>query len=1690
MSEELNDLFTRMKAQHAAEQSQQQPPMSFWTQPPPPQHGYQPPSVSSPLFSPPAENPNPHHPSNVISPASRASPFPTPGAHPQPQDQNRAHNLLNLLRSNGSQAPSEASLMSSLQNVHTPDTSQRTSSGQHGNMLSTSDLVASLQRRPSAQNAAPAPGAEAAKHFESTAGQANTQDFLLNLLTKPSKVASPAASQAGSISLDAAVKKSSDASSVNKLAQSLAEASIKSADTPEPSSSIPLASPPAAVKLEAPQPSKAGIFSYVNPFDQLHESSPLNRTPQPQPQEKKIEILKHDRATSDSPSGELGAPAEKRKKLSSPNKKPAQPAVAVKSPQSVSKKLEEVSSQVQDEAEQALATAAKKEKPTPAKASEASTSAAAKPAVDETVDTDWSTAEDEDAKQEEEAKVEVFNFPMKPFVTLQLTSNRVARPFRPSTWESATPIARLKKEFSHDDRALATASQSHIIYAVVPSEKKPDTGLKIIRQEDGKNKHLWAKTGERLCNVQVSSVTQGDVESILATGVNGTIFYTTLAKSRGDLFDDDNVESQGFIMSPPPNSDEPSSSSTFGTSSAIKTRAKLSNRHSDEYFAVARGRQIHIIAPEIVKERAYTNQNTRTVDTEKYLAEHSLSINTAKAGKDFCFSEDDTTLISLDKVGKVKFWDIRSLTSAIESVNQASFEQSPRNELKEPIYSFAAGASPLHPDDKMSPSSVMLLDKDRACAKGVALRYLLVGFQQNHILQLWDLGLGKCVQELRFPESPGSTNAMCTVNYHPKSGIICASHPGRNSIYFIHLSAPRYNLPQMSQAAYISLLARGDQNLPRPESTAIMSGMREYSLGKVGELRSVDMLKSPFPSANAPDDAAQETLFELYIEHSKGVVGMLIKRDDLGWDAKGKMVKPKDALEAGLVKVGELNPPRQGEPSTTSQPEAPARQPNKSKKDRETAKPEPKVQVKEAAPKPAAIPETQVPAPTAKIEQSKQIPEAPSSTNPPLMTPDSYAMAASKAKSKSPSREREAEKAAAAPEPAAEASARSLTPNVSSAAPSTIDTDVQDAISKQFTALYQKLDQDKRVAEASSSAKQDAILRLVSSTLTDNVEQTLHKIVSSSIESKVIPALTKDTSRVIERKLAETFNKQVTDSIAKELKSAVPGAVSAALRDTQVTRALSTHIVDEVTKQVKMDMGGLVQRSMQTVQTNMSAQITQSSQSTQKAILDVESQLGTKFREMSQQQAKQNEMLASLTSTVHDLASMVQSMKEEHGRLSSQLSNQQSTPQAQAQAQAPVSQTPREPETPAEPTPEEPTEISRLTQMLKNAEYQQATIEWLQSPNQAELFDNLFMYLNPLYLQQVSSLVALSVSAAITSSFETNVDKRLEWLGTIVSNIDAADPDIRDVAPKIMDVLSQRLQGAYMQLAESQPRDENALRKMVTLNRQIADSTPPSSHHLLSSIPYHRLYQQHLWISPPTQIPPFARRHTLSKPILASARQPITMNIFRILGDLSHLASLFILIAKMRSSSSASGISFKSQFLYMLVYVTRYLDFFWTNPTHSLWNTTFKILFTGAQSYIVYLMLNDYKPTHDPNQDTFRVEYLLGGSAVLGILFPYYYTPGEMLWAFSIWLESVAILPQLFMLQRTGSAETITTHYLFALGAYRALYIPNWIWRYAMEGHFDPIPVMAGLVQTVLYTDFFYIYWTKIMQGKQFNLPV
>lgn len=212
------------------------------------------------------------------------------------------------------------------------------------------------------------------------------------------------------------------------------------------------------------------------------------------------------------------------------------------------------------------------------------------------------------------------------------------------------------------------------------------------------------------------------------------------------------------------------------------------------------------------------------------------------------------------------------------------------------------------------------------------------------------------------------------------------------------------------------------------------------------------------------------------------------------------------------------------------------------------------------------------------------------------------------------------------------------------------------------------------------------------------------------------------------------------------------------------------------------------------------------------------------------------------------------------------------------------------------------------------------------------------------------------------------------------------------------------------------------------------------------------------------------------------------MNIFRIVADLSHMVSQLLLLYSIHRNKSINGLSLKTQILYVVVFVFRYLDVF--TSYISLYNTFMKFFFLATSIYTTYLMTYKYQKTIRENIDTFPAKYLGMFSGVMALVFTHAYSFREVTWSFSIWLESVAIVPQLYMLQRTGSAENITTHYIFALGIYRALYIPNWIYRYFFEGRFDYVSVLAGILQTVVYSDFFYIYYTKVMQGKSFELPV
>lgn len=218
------------------------------------------------------------------------------------------------------------------------------------------------------------------------------------------------------------------------------------------------------------------------------------------------------------------------------------------------------------------------------------------------------------------------------------------------------------------------------------------------------------------------------------------------------------------------------------------------------------------------------------------------------------------------------------------------------------------------------------------------------------------------------------------------------------------------------------------------------------------------------------------------------------------------------------------------------------------------------------------------------------------------------------------------------------------------------------------------------------------------------------------------------------------------------------------------------------------------------------------------------------------------------------------------------------------------------------------------------------------------------------------------------------------------------------------------------------------------------------------------------------------------------------MNPFRVLGDLSHLASILILIQTIKTSNSIEGMSLKTQALYVLVFLTRYSDLLALHWV-SFYNTLMKLFFIASSIYILDLLQRSKKTNPIAYKemllrDTFNVRYLLISSLVLALIFNHKFTFFEILWSFSVWLESVAILPQLFMLSKSGKAKSLTIHYIFALGIYRTLYIPNWIWRWYAEAEFrfDKLAFFTGLIQTLIYSDFFYIYYKKVIRNKGTDL--
>lgn len=1225
-------------------------------------HGYLHPSVSSTVQSPSPANTPPHHGSDILSPN-----VPAPLAE-QPQQSNnpdRAANLLNLLKF--SQNPPASQPQAPVTGPEQPRSPQgQEAAPSHERNISASDLVASLfsKQAPAAPAVTPPVVPGGSQPRQSSINNAdpaeNTQDMLLRLLNRPKP--GPDAEEAPALVAVQAPAEAND----QPVKETLLE-------VVEPTPQEP-AKPETVVSPSSREP----LFNYVNPFDQLAAASPRKKSPLPEAggESPAVEVMKQKvnaSATVEPTLAPESAATEERsqspilddeqreavnevvgrlvdeigRSLSGESKsatgaKAALPTARAEPSEvfsSIASHLGETAAEAKEAA--AVIQPEEPEKQPMADAPEAPAGQSGNEAAEGLADS-WESAEDS-AEKEEERVVSVHNFPLRPFISITVkTQPGTLATFRD---DGIMDIARLKKEFDQLDRSLTAATSDYIVYALAKSG-----GVRVIRQDDGSDKQVFRSTRDRVFNVTLCTsmgpYNNPDVQAILGIGVSGTVYWTLISRYGRDFFEEDALESESLIFPPFPAFDENTSGGQ------LKTRAKRSTRHSD-LFAIGRGKNIYVVNPQAAASPRYGISGTqRTVNTEKFLKERALTISTGKAGKDFAFSDDDTVIASLDKTGRLRFWDINDV---VDNPFVAGPEAS---EIHVPLHTFVTGS----PTEKSWPTSVLFMDKLRAYSRSMALRYVLVGLKQNHTLQLWDIGLGKAVQELKFPHE-NESDAICSVVYHPPSGIIVVGHPTRNSIYFVHLSAPRYTLAQMSQAAYIRTASKKDSSLPKPESTACLSGIREISLGSKGQLRSLEIL-----SINKSSRATEEVaLFELYVMHSRGVTCLNIRKEDLGWTSDNKVIRPVDALEEGFIEIGDL----QSFPSfvadesvngdaestlsrsTTKEPVkstdiagasvagiAPSRNASPTKQAK-----------KKAAEEQAEFGPT--PSGSEKHEKKKKkkaaAAEADAKPKEPTATAGVEPLPVSETQAKEQMKANETLSSTAAAN-ATQATERGAPPGLVSSVPrsgpsnealskhletlqSSVSSEFTKSLGHEFESLYRRFDDERRRWDAASAAKQDQVLRLVSSTLSENVEKNLARIVSNSIQSDVVPAITDATSAALGKQL-DNIASQKLNVITDELRQALPKAVANALQQPPVTKVVVDTVVQKLASRVEAEVSKTVHNSMAPVIEGLM-------RSTKKIEADMERHFQAQIKHYEAQRQSDHAKLEEMSTMLRNLSNTV-----------------------------------------------------------------------------------------------------------------------------------------------------------------------------------------------------------------------------------------------------------------------------------------------------------------------------------------------------------------------------------------------------------------------------------------------------------------
>lgn len=227
-------------------------------------------------------------------------------------------------------------------------------------------------------------------------------------------------------------------------------------------------------------------------------------------------------------------------------------------------------------------------------------------------------------------------------------------------------------------------------------------------------------------------------------------------------------------------------------------------------------------------------------------------------------------------------------------------------------------------------------------------------------------------------------------------------------------------------------------------------------------------------------------------------------------------------------------------------------------------------------------------------------------------------------------------------------------------------------------------------------------------------------------------------------------------------------------------------------------------------------------------------------------------------------------------------------------------------------------------------------------------------------------------------------------------------------------------------------------------------------------------------------------------------------SVFLTLSSMTQALSFIIIFLKVINFQNCSGISVNSLIIFNEIFICRILIiiFFSSDLSLELINYAFYFLSNFASisvcCYLLYLIYYEYPETSDIMIDNKIPHYYLSiPSFFLAILFkPYIFQNwfADLLWIYSIFLECIAVYPQIILFtNKNGQIESFTAHFIAFQGLSTIFNILFWVKNFyglndsdslLLGGFSGYLVIISELVQLIIIGYFIYLYFQSLLKIK------